>query len=109
MTLLKSSVECIEKLFLSLLYIFSGIFLLSKKIAFLFCIKNLLNQLSMTKNKWDLLFFTPYEPYENSPDFKKIIDSLNLHSTISSKPEDIFLHTSLFKIFLMLYCIPPSI
>ena len=40
-----------------------------------------------------------YFHYENSPDFKKIIDSLNLHSTISSKPEDIFLHTSLFKNF----------
>ena len=35
--------------------------------------------------------------YENSKEFKKIVDSMKLYSNIKSNPEDIFLHTSLFK------------
>ena len=35
--------------------------------------------------------------YENSKEFKKIVDSMKLYSKIKSNPEDFFLHTSLFK------------
>ena len=35
--------------------------------------------------------------YENSKEFKNIVDSMKLYSAIKSNPEDIFLHTSLFK------------
>ena len=38
-----------------------------------------------------------YFHYKYSEEFKKIVDSMNLHNKIESKPEDIFLHTSLFK------------